>query len=211
MLHRIVLLSFLFSIPFVGVGQIVYQDINKTSVYDFLDEMANLRLIELNTYSKPYPRKLIAEKLNEIDRTALNKRQSKELDFFLKDFNKELKPDKNFDKRKDLFYYKDSLFSITVNPILGFEYKTNENGFNWHRWSGGEVFGSVGKHLGFYVNLRDNAEDTMSQPKNFLNREPGVIYKGSGDFSDIRGGLIYGRDWGSTGLIKDNTNWGNHN
>ena len=51
----------------------------------------------------------------EAFRMDLNARQQKELDFYLKDFNKELRPGKNFNKRFDIFYYKDSLFTFNVS------------------------------------------------------------------------------------------------
>ncbi len=194
-----------------GFTQVVYQDVNKTSIYIFLDEMANQQFIELNTFSKPYSRELIARKLAEIDTTNLNERQKKELSFFLKDFNKELKSDKQFDKRYDLFYYKDSLFSITVNPALGGEYKVNENRFNWRRWYGAEVFGTIGKNVGYYVNLRDYTQDSISQNENFLNTNRGANHKSNGDFSDLRGGLFYNWNWGAIGILKDNFTWGNNN
>jgi hypothetical protein len=192
-------------------GQVVYQDINKIGIYDFLDEMANQQLIDLTTFSKPYSRSLIAQKLSEITPESLNNRQKKELAFFLKDFNKELQPNKDFDKRYDLFYYKDSLFMFTVNPILGYTYAANENDNNWRRYWGAEAYGTIGKHFGFYFNIRDNTEKMISQNEIYLNAEPGVIHKSSGDYSDVRGGITYAWKWGSLGLIKDNVTWGNNN
>ena len=199
------------SIPSIVSAQVVYQDIYKSSVYDFLDEMTNLGFIELNTAVKPYSRALIAQKLQELESEKLNDRQQKELLFFLKDFNKELTSDKNFDKRYDLLYYKDSLFAITVNPIAGFQAWNNENGTEWNRYAGGEFFGSVGKHVGFYASLRDNVSDEISQNESFLNREPGANFKSSGDYSELRGGLTYQWNWGSVGLVKDKLTWGNNN
>ena len=104
--------------------------VNNTDLYDFIDELTNSRIIEVNTTIKPYSRTFIAKKLSEADarRSELNKRQQGDLDFYLKDFNKELKADKNFDKRLDLLYYKDSLFTFSVNPILGLTYYTNDTG-----------------------------------------------------------------------------------
>ena len=67
-------------------SQVVYHDIKKSTVYEFLDEMANLQLIDLNTLIQPYSRKLIAQKLSEIEKTNLNQRQQQDLKFFLKDF-----------------------------------------------------------------------------------------------------------------------------
>jgi len=192
-------------------GQVVYQDIYKTGIYDFLDEMANQQHIELTTFSRPYSRKLIAEKLAEINSDKLNPRQRKELEFFLKDFNKELNMDKSFKKRYDLFYYRDSLFMFSVNPVLGSTYQTNENNTNLRRTVGGELFGTIGSSLGFYVNLRDNTEKVRMQNDTFLNTSPGEVHKGSGDFSTIRGGITYSWDWGSLRLLKDRFSWGNNN
>ena len=85
--HLAFFLFAILAIPSQISSQVVYHDIKKSSVYDFLDEMANLQLIDLNTAIKPYSRKLIAEKLSELKSQELNKRQEEELAFFLKDFN----------------------------------------------------------------------------------------------------------------------------
>jgi len=199
-------------LSFESFGQIVYQDLQKTSVYDFLDELANSQVIELNTFSKPYSRELIALKLKEAQAqlSQLNQRQRKELTFFLKDFNKELEEGKNFDKRYDLFYHKDSVFTFSLNPILGARYWTNENGNNWHRWHGGELFGYIQDNFGVYFSLRDNIEKDLTQNEQFLNQQTGVNYKGSGEYSEVKGGLTYSWKWGSLGLLRDNFTWGNH-
>jgi hypothetical protein len=210
-ISQLLLFVFIGIIPFISTGQKVYQDINKTSIYEFLDELANLQLIELNTFSKSYSRDLIAQKLISVDRSNLNARQAKELDFYLKDYNKELKPNKEFDKRLDALYYKDSIFSITLNPIVGGTFITNENGDYLRRYVGGEILGSLGEKVGFYASLRDNVASDVIQNEQFLNTDPGANFKSSGDFSDIRGGLTYDWKWGSLGLIKDNFTWGNNN
>ncbi|MEO8762607.1 MAG: hypothetical protein ABI448_17035, partial [Bacteroidia bacterium] len=60
-------------IIFIGlfVSSAVSQEINKyigfTSIYDYLDELANIHVIELNSAIKPYSRKLIGEKLKEAE------------------------------------------------------------------------------------------------------------------------------------------------
>lgn len=209
---RFLLVGILCSIfSLTSLSQIVYQDINKSSIYAYLDELANLQVIQLNTFSKPYSRELIAQKLGAINKDLLNKRQLVDLDFFLKEYNKELKPNKDFDKRLDVLYYKDSLFSFTINPVLGGEFSFNSNDDYLHRYTGGELFGYLGKHVGFYASLRDNLETSVSQNEQFLNTNNGANYKGSGDYSDMRGGITYAWNWGSVGLIKDNFTWGNNN
>lgn len=200
---------------FIAIGssvaaQVVYQDLQKTSIYNFLDELANLQLIQINSAVKPYSRAFIAGKLAEIDPQSLNERQKNELAFFFKDYNKELLKHKDFDKRIDLFYYTDSLFSITVNPIFGAKFQTNENDSYWSRYSGGEFFGTIGK-FGFYANLRDHVSSDVIQNDLYLNKDQGNVYKGSGDFSEFKGGLSYGWEWGSVGLIKDRLTIGNNN
>jgi hypothetical protein len=207
-----VLLGLLSLVNFQARAQEVFHHVSNISVYDFLDEMANGQFIDLSSAAKPYSRQFIALKLQEIEtqRDLLNQRQRNDLDFFLRDFNKEIKPDKNFNKRFDLFYYKDSLFTFSVNPILGVQYWTNENGSATHWWNGAEAFSYLGKHFGFYASLRDNHDREFLSDPDYLNQRMGAPYKGNGDFSEFRGGITYAWKWGSFGLIKDHFAWGNN-
>lgn len=199
------------------------QEINKhisySTIYDFLDELANIQVIELNSAIKPYSRKLIGEKLKqaEAQQQKLTSRQKKDLHFFLQDYNKEYYYNKDFKRRKDLFYYRDSLFSLTINPILGYSYSTNENGEATHRWNGGELNGSVGNNFGFYFSLRDNGVYNILSTENILTQTPGANYKPyqgvnkqRTDFDEARGGMSYGWKWGSLSILKDNFVWGNN-
>lgn len=209
-------------IIFIGlfVSSSFSQDINKhisyITIYDYLDELANIHVIEINSAVKPYSRKLIGEKLKEAEakKDLLTVRQQKDLAFFLKDYNKEYYSDKHFKKRVDLFYYKDSLFMFTLNPILGGTYLTNKNGSAYHRWFGAEINATVGKHFGFYFSLRDNSFKNILISPNYLTQDPGANLKpgakNKADFDDARGGISYGWKWGSISLIKDNFAWGNN-
>ena len=196
-------------------AQEVYQHISRTDIYDFLDELANAKIISLNSVVKPYARILIAEKLKEAAsrKSELNKRQQGELDFYLKDYNKELLPGKDFDRRYDLFYFKDSLFAFTLNPILGIQYFNNDSGSFYHRWNGAEAFGYAGGHFGFYASLRDNHETIRMSDPAYLNLNTGAEYKGEqegGDYSEMRGGITYSWKWGSLGAVKDHFVWGDN-
>ena len=51
-------------------AQEVFYHISNRSVYDFLDEMANIHLIELNTAAKPYSRVFIADKLDKLNQQS---------------------------------------------------------------------------------------------------------------------------------------------
>lgn len=213
------ILIFIISYSIINAQEVYYHTSNH-SVYEFLDEFANLRVIELNTSLKPYSRVFIANKLLEIQESeyVLNKRQQDELNFYLKDFNKELQPvytrkNKTFDKRFDVLYFKDSLFTFSVNVILGAQYFMNDSGSFYHRWNGAEAHSYVGDHWGFYASLRDNHESEILVREDYLAQRVGANYKnndGGGDFSEMRGGLTYSWNWGSFGVIKDHFEWGNN-
>ncbi len=212
-------------------SQEVYQNISNTSIYQFIDELANDNIIEINSVIKPYSRKFIATKLAEasIKKAQLSKVQQEELSFYLLDYGKEIhgfettdfigknlisKNKTPFKKRIDLFYYKDSLFTFTVNPIFGVSYYSNDKGTNYHRWNGAEATATIGKHWGFYSSLRDNYESELFNKKDYLTQETGGSIKfnntDGGDYEEMKGGITYSWNWGSVGILKDNITWGNN-
>jgi len=229
-------------------SQDVPHSVKNTGVYDFLDEMANSRIIEINSAIKPYSRLFIAQKLQEADsnRVSLNRRQQEELDFYMRDFGKETEWRKGEkaqgrngntaqqhnditaqrhndittqrhngigggwpEKRLDLFYYRDSLFSLTVNPILGGEVFTNSSGEATYWRNGLDARGYIGK-WGFYASLRDNHEKPFLGKPEYLTKREGGHIKGSTDWSEMTGGVTYAWKWGNAGLVKDALQWGNN-
>jgi hypothetical protein len=183
-------------------------------VYHFIAELANENLLSISTAAKPFGRKEISQLLNTLDATQLNLRQRKELEFYLRDFNKELYVHKNFDRRQDLFFFRDSTFSFTLNPIGGGNFFAHSGGTAWHWWNGAEAEAAVGK-WGFYGNLRDNHEsEALTQPE-FLNQNyGGANFKGMGDgkldYWEFRGGISYDFGIGNIGIYKDHFNWGSN-
>nr|WP_321406172.1 hypothetical protein [uncultured Carboxylicivirga sp.] len=198
---------------FNSISQNTPYHISNESVYDFIDELANKGLIGVNSGIKPYSRQQIAGWLSLCDHNPqLSNRQQKELTFYLKDFNKELFVGKSFDKRWDLFYFSDSLFKLTINPILGGQFFNNGDKTEYHRWGGAEFYGCIGKHVSIYGSLRDNHESFYLGGPDYITNRPGVVYKGDNDnkdYSETRGGITYSWKWGSIGLHKDHFQWGN--
>jgi len=139
-LKRHLFLVMLFCSPIILLSQEVYQDLTNTGIYNFIDELANQKVITISSVVKPYSRSFIASKLKEarMKDTLMNRRQKKELEFYLKDFNLELQPNlEYFKKPKGLlrkkektgiplsplsFVYKDSAFVFSIRPVLGIEY-----------------------------------------------------------------------------------------
>ncbi|MBL0342212.1 MAG: hypothetical protein IPP71_15660 [Bacteroidetes bacterium] len=60
--YKATLIMLLLLIPVLkAFPQVVYQHVDNTSIYEFLDEMANMKFIELNSAVKPYSRIFIAK------------------------------------------------------------------------------------------------------------------------------------------------------
>jgi hypothetical protein len=224
-------LIFSLFIPLISTSQVVYEHISRTSIYDFLDELANAQLIEINSAIKPYSRIFIAEKLREVSgkQDQLNKRQKKELEFYLKDYRLELqnttkgmKPLNIFPKSDHFatalnplgFHYRDSIFTASIRPIWGIDYYTNTNGNAYHRWGGLEAFAYITEHLGGYTSLRDNYESEVLTSPDYFNQRQGDPEKsnanGSAEYSEARGGLMTSWKWGAFGIVKDHEEWGNN-
>jgi len=192
-------------------SQEVPQPVDNKGIYDFLDELANIHIIGINSAIKPYSRLFISQRLKEAEEKEdqLNPRQQKELDFYLMDFGKELNAGKEWNRRKDLFYYKDSLFSLTINPILGGEIFLNSSGKATYLRNGAEARGYIQK-WGFYASLRDNHEKPLLGLPQYLTQRVNGHIKGTNDWSEMRGGVTYSWNWGNAGLVKDNLQWGNN-
>ena len=186
--------------------------IDNEAVYDFIDELANIGAVDINSAVKPYSRMQIARWLEQAgDFPRLTKRQKKAVEFYLKDFNKELQTGKNFKKRFDIFYYSDSVFKFSVNGILGVKGFSNGESFDYHRWGGGEFFAYIGKHFGFYGSLRDNHESSPLGGRQYLTKHRGAIYKGDKeetDYSEARGGITFSWRWLNIGMVKDHYTYG---
>ena len=187
----------------------------------------------MNSAVKPYSNSYILECLLVAEkRTAdLNPRQAKELSFYLRQYGFIGVKGKNSytdSKKGNLItkaprvnlgllppglHYKDSLFTFSIKPIWGIrEYVAGSNRI-MHTCGGAEAWGSIGK-ITIYGSLRDNSQtETLAKPEYFTQDEGGN-YKTGGpglkgiDYSEMRGGVIYGWGWGSIGLVKDQVQWG---
>ncbi|MEZ5199013.1 MAG: hypothetical protein R2764_22320 [Bacteroidales bacterium] len=227
MLKRKFLLSLLFLNTFITClfSQEVYQHVSNKNIYDYVDELANQKVIDVNSVILPYSRMFIADKLVEAGQKSaqLNKRQLKELDFYKLEYKLEIDsfPDYQkmnfFKKNKNLstsinpfgLFYKDKLLTFAVKPIWGINYFFNENGQMYHRWGGAEAYMYIGKHWGLYASLRDNNETEIISSYEYFTLREGGAYKDH-DYSEMRGGITYSWKWGSFGIVKDHLTWGNN-
>ncbi|MGM0498062.1 MAG: hypothetical protein ACQESJ_09110 [Bacteroidota bacterium] len=208
-------------------GQTVFQHISDEAVYEFLDELASEQIIEINSAIKPYSRSFISQNLKKaLSSDKLSRRQAKEAQKFLIEYD----TDHGFTEGKRNLYqddntvlswlppnfrYKDSVSRVTVRPVYGIRYFTNENNSFYHSYGGAEMWSELGENWNIYASLRDNYQqkEILALPDN-LTLEQGGAYKinvqdrEGGDYSEMRGGITYAGKWGHVGIIKDHIEWG---
>ena len=225
---------FLGCLLFLGLSVSVAQnplDLSQHSVYAFLDELAAEHLIDINSAVKPFDRQQVAKWLTEV-RTLhfdeLNSRQRHDLDFFLNEFNVErsttaedfkwhwfpIKDNTNFSLGINPLgiFYKDSLFRVSAQPVIGAKlYKTPDDKM-YHRWNGARINGYIGKHVSFYASLVDNYYSQFMTKPTYLYGDDACLLKGENntDYADIRGGVFFAWKWGNIGILKDKVQWGSN-
>lgn len=212
-------------------SQNIPMHISYYKIYDFLDELANEGLIDLNSAIKPYSQMMIAQKLQEVtekvdneENINLSMRQKKDLAYFLNEFALELNQlptgkvrllqnEKNLiSLYPPVINYKDENFKARITPILGMHLTYNQNGHVDKRWYGADLQSQIGKNISLWGSLRDishTGTNVLSGPT-YLNNEPGYEYTFGHDFSDSRGGISYSNPFISLGFMKDNINWGDN-
>ncbi|PLX15248.1 MAG: hypothetical protein C0599_16990 [Salinivirgaceae bacterium] len=230
------LVVLLFFIARSSFGQAIPEHVSNDAIYEFLDELASEKVISIHSAIKPYTKQFISEKLLEAQQadSLLNKRQKKEIAFYLKAYQVwDGKYDNPYkDEKVNLlnkysdnaaislthtgFVYRDSNFAAVAKPIWGTRYRTNDNGSLTHFWGGAEASATIGKHIGVWASVRDNTvSEILNWPGNFT-RQDGGNYKigldgqNSGDYSETRGGISLGWKWGHVSLSKDHVQWGDN-
>jgi hypothetical protein len=215
-------------------GQNVPEHFNHYAIYDFLDELANNRILNINSIIKPYSKKEISSLLFGADtlRAELNKRQVNDLDFYLRIYAFDSQINGNpysehtslniFKSSSDFstclnplgLFYKNSDISMSLKPIWGIRYYFNSSGNIRHTWGGAEAYMTVNSKWGFYASLRENNMTDLLAPVKALVQNEGGNYKINAEgidavtYSEMRGGFTYDWNWGSVGLVKDHVQWG---
>lgn len=206
--------------------------ISHSSIYEFLDRMANNRMISLNSCIKPYSREEVCQKLLEIQGKSdkLSENQRKELKFFLMEFNLEREaPKKDYrfnlllgQKNTNLnlyplgFFHGTKNFKLSIKPALGiqgFIYGKSKESMLYHRWAGVQMQGYISKYVSFYMSLTDHRYSLPVTGSRMLTNYPAAILKGqfeSTDFAEAKGGLTLSYKWASLSIQKDNIQWGNN-
>lgn len=171
-LKKIAFIIFLFW-PISFLAQNIPQHISYYRIYDFIDELAIDKIIDINSVSKPYNRDFIAKKLAEAQTkdSLLTKRQRTDLKFFLNDYAIELDTlpksyvhwtnKKSFDLAlvQPAFHYQDKYFKCRITPILGMDVIANtaNKGVILKRWFGADFQATIVNHISIWANYRDQS------------------------------------------------------
>jgi hypothetical protein len=206
---RNVLLGCFFFITLPLFSQFLPEDIRYTSVYDFLDEMANDGVISINSTIKPYSRQFIAQKLQEIVQNSaqLSKRQRQEVEFYLNDYSleRDTLPDNwniggNSQTAVSLWtpgvFYRNNDVKMRITPIIGGEVIHNTNGTITIQTIGAEFQGQFDKHFTLYASLRDYHQkgELLTQGEKFVSQQspytnnPDTLMRIPGYITDLQGG-----------------------
>tara|TARA_B100001059_G_scaffold47015_1_gene39968 strand:+ start:1916 stop:3556 length:1641 start_codon:yes stop_codon:yes gene_type:complete len=200
------------------IGQVSFEDFSNRNIYAILDELANEKIISLNSSNKPYTRDKIYKLLKKAKKNKNLKNQllRKEINIYLKNyeffFNKDVDKNIKLNRKKFEFSYKKKNSFFILKPIWGINYKTKKNETFEHYYGGLSSEAQVNKNWFFYANLRDN---TLSEPiamPSYYRQEIGGNYKlwRENDFSEMQGGVIHSFKSGHIALIKEHIQWGDN-
>ncbi len=209
---------FIFMMVLVGfeLKASVPEHISYSKIYEFLDEMSAIGIIDINSAVKPYTKREISDYLVEIQshKSNLNHRQLQELRFYFDAYRMEISGTSdrlNIHLLSPSISWRDSNFSALLKPIIGMQISSNSQGNQIRRWYGASIEADINNHWSIWGSLRDISHQGIlfSKPR-YLNLEPGYQYTVGTDYSDSRGGVSYENRIFQISFKKDQLVWGDN-
>jgi hypothetical protein len=196
-------------------AQVVYVPVNN-EIYDYLQRMSIRSLANYFEDVKPFTRKDAARYLLEIRRndSLLTTAERDEYEYYAREFSIEvngLARDTVSESRWHLFSYQDSVFTLQLDPILGFTLGGNYR----HRYNGVNLEGSIGDHFGFSFDVTDHLESgtaadrlKLGSPETGINiiTSPSI---NSFEYSEANATIGAEYAWFRASIGKDHLEWGN--
>jgi hypothetical protein len=191
-----ILLSFNMTFSYVHLHAQVQS--HQTTVIDFLSRMAQKGKIEFNDLIKPIDRKIIFQKLDELqNQKDLSAIEQKEVQFFIAGFVLEnpkintignstspqfiafKKLKSNPSLQQHLIAYKDNQFGFIVDPVGNFTIQSRNAKFNTIQARGFQLAGYAGNRIGFQLSFMDINEQGRYDSLRIENELPGFVKKGT--------------------------------
>jgi hypothetical protein len=191
------------------------------NVYEYLSGLSIKGILVFNDDIKPLSRDYIGSKIYELESKInfLTQIEMEELEFYSKEYFFELKKYKNEnpgngdsffnlndEKRFRLFTHKDSLFSIFVDPVFGYDLKSLN--VKNHSWNGLNLFGTIGTNIGFNLNFKDNHVSDIRKLLHGFSNTTGIGFFAGNDYDEVNGNLTGNWRWGDFSIGKDYFEWG---
>ena len=169
---------------------------HQSTVIDFLSRMAQKGKIEFNDFIKPVDRKIIFQKLEDLQaQKDLSAIEQNELQFFIAGFSLENPSIKTIGKsvspqfflikqlksnptiQQHLITYKDNDFGIIVDPVGNFTMQKRNGKTNIIQGSGFQLAGYAGKRIGFQLSIMDINEQGRYDSLRMDNEMLGFVRK----------------------------------
>jgi len=198
----------------------------KAAVYPFLQRMADKGLIEFNDLIQPVGRKDILILLEELNgkKNNLSKTEIKELSFYYAEYAAAFRQDKDSSlvslikndefRRWRVLGAKGEGAALYADPLFSLGYIGGSGKAVKQYGSGVDLWGTIGKHWGFQLYIKDFTEsgtgyDTVTQN----NPQTGIIRKDisnytSLNYSETRASLSYSWKKGVISIGQDHLLWG---
>lgn len=210
-------------------AQVVFESSNK-HVYSFLERLSMRGVIELNDIVKPISRKLIAEKLAELNtkNEKLTNLEKEELQFFMKDYYFEMHGfDSSNAEKKYLSYfggdeaerwrffsYGDNTFKFLTDLQLGFDLFFVNKIRTLHSWMGISSYSYFMNNIGIslYYKTENEKGDNLDISRDFTPKT-GIIpelheYGRDIAYTEVRSSIAFDWGWGDIAIAKDYIEYG---
>jgi hypothetical protein len=200
-----ILLSFTLTFSYVHLNAQVQS--HQTTVIDFLSRMAQKGKIEFNDLIKPIDRKIIFQKLDELQKQKdLSAIEQKEVQFFIAGFVLENPTIVHFGSnladtsevknrysgpafiafkklktnpavQQNIITYKENGFGLIVNPMGNLSVQSRNGKFNSIQARGFQLMGYAGNRIGFQLSFVDIDEQGGFDSLRIDNELPGFVRK----------------------------------
>jgi hypothetical protein len=210
----------------VSTAQELFISPADAGVEQLLDELANDRIISINSVTKPYSREFVATELHEALKkdSLLSKRQIGDVQFYLKNYKAEDRGQRAEGRGRRAedggpfsydpigFGLQNKEFAFSVRPMVNYTQFVNNNGTFYSAEAGAGFMAYLGKHVGCAVSISRTFQDCILSEPQYFTQLPGGKWNtysdGGGSFTEWTGQLTYSWKWGSLGIYHDHFSWG---
>ena len=207
-------------------SQFVYENINN-EIYEYLGRMSHKGLIDFDDLIKPVPRETIFNKLQELSAltTKLSSVENQELTFYLKEYSKSNSINEKplsylmFKAKEPVVFFsaKNANVYLSASPVIQFT-QNNYNGKSFSEKAiGAQLWGRIGKHVGFNIFARDVTEDQFNAINDSVinNAQTGYVLLNEKspqqkyiNYSEYKASIGYQWKNGFISVGQDNLTWG---